>query len=102
MFQIGAIFALGVTMAIYATAAISGGHLNPAVTLAFALVRRDDFPFSRVLPYWMAQLAGGIVAGAINLFLFHVAIKRFEKKHGYVRGTEGSIASAAAFGDYWR
>lgn len=89
-------------MAIYISASISGGHLNPAVTLAFALVRRDDFPFRNVLPYWMAQLLGGIMAGAINLFLFHKAIARFEKKHGLVRGSAEGIQSAAAFGDYWR
>jgi len=89
-------------MAIYVTAAISGGHLNPAVTLAFAMVRRDDFPFRNVLPYWTAQLLGGILAGAINLFLFHVSISRYEKKNGLTRGSEASIQSAAAFGDYWR
>lgn len=102
MFQIGAVFAMGATMAIYATAAISGGHLNPAVTLAFYLVRRDDFPFRNVLPYWCAQLLGGILAGAINLWLFHVSIRRYEKKHGLERGSAESIESAAAFGDYWR
>lgn len=102
MFQIGAMFALGATMGIYATAAISGGHLNPAVTLAFALVRPDDFPYRNVVPYWIAQLLGGILAGAINLFLFHAAISHFEKKHGLVRGSSDGIQSAAAFGDYWR
>jgi glycerol uptake facilitator protein len=102
MFQIGAVWALGATLAIYCTAAISGGHLNPAVTLAFCLVRRDDFPIRNVLPYWMAQLVGSMLAAGINLTMFHVAIKRYERKHGIVRGSEESIASAAgAFGNYW-
>jgi glycerol uptake facilitator protein len=102
MWQVGAIWALGATLAIFCTAPISGGHLNPAVTLSFALVRREDFPFKHVLPYCLAQLVGAIIAGAVNLAMFHVAIHRFENKHGLVRGDADSIASAVAFGDYWR
>lgn len=102
MFQIGAVWALGATLGIYCTASISGGHLNPGVTLAFSLVRRNDFPIRNVLPYWTAQLLGAMLAGCINLSLFHVAIRHFEKKQGLVRGSEESINSAAAFGDYWR
>jgi len=46
---------------------VSGAHLNPAVTLAFAL--RRDFPWRRVLGYVLAQLAGAILA---CLFLWAV------------------------------
>lgn len=102
MWQVGVAWAVGATLAIFCTAAISGGHINPAVTLSFALVRRDDFPFKHVLPYWLAQLVGAMLAGAVNLMIFHVAIHRFEKKHGLMRGDADSIQSAVAFGDYWR
>jgi aquaporin Z len=47
--------------------AVSGAHLNPAVTLAFSL--RGDFPWRRVPGYLIAQLAGGLVA---CLFLWAV------------------------------
>jgi len=40
--------------------AVSGAHLNPAVSLAFAL--RGDFPWKRVLPYVVAQFLGAILA----------------------------------------
>ena len=39
---------------------ISGAHLNPAVSVAFAL--RQDFPWRRVPPYVVAQLAGATLA----------------------------------------
>lgn len=39
---------------------ISGAHLNPAVSFAFAL--RGDFPWIRVVPYVIAQILGGVLA----------------------------------------
>jgi aquaporin Z len=39
---------------------VSGAHLNPAVSLAFAL--RGDFPWRRVPGYVVAQFAGGVLA----------------------------------------
>jgi len=57
-------FGLVIAAMIYATGHISGAHLNPSVTLAFALARH--FPFRRVPLYWLAQLAGA-AAGALLL-----------------------------------
>lgn len=39
---------------------ISGAHLNPAVSYAFAL--RGDFPWKRVVPYVLAQVIGAVLA----------------------------------------
>lgn len=66
--QVGIALAFGLVIAtmIYALGHVSGAHLNPAVTLAFALGRH--FPAGRVLPYWAAQV-GGAVAAAIVLRL---------------------------------
>src|SRR6476661_215502 len=47
---------LGVALAIYLTARVSGAHLNPAVTVSLAAFR--DFPGSKVLPYCGAQTVG--------------------------------------------
>jgi aquaporin NIP len=56
-------FGLVIMVMIYAVGHISGAHLNPAVSLAFALTRH--FPWSRVAAYWTAQAAGAILAAAI-------------------------------------
>lgn len=42
---------------------VSGAHLNPAVTLAFAL--RRDFPWRRVPGYVVAQLVGAVLAALV-------------------------------------
>jgi aquaporin Z len=46
---------------IYAWGPLSGLHINPAVTLAFA--SRRVFPWTWVAPYCLAQLAGAVLAG---------------------------------------
>jgi MIP family channel proteins len=101
MWQIAVIWILAATLGIYASGAISGGHLNPAVTLSFALARPSVFSFGKVVPYWIAQIFGGFIATIVNLCIFVQAVSLFEKKQGIVRGTPESIGSAAAFSDYW-
>ncbi|HWF10887.1 MAG TPA: MIP/aquaporin family protein [Bryobacteraceae bacterium] len=56
-------FGIGVTMGVYVAGRISGGHINPAVTLAAAVFRK--FPWIKVIPYMIAQTAGAFVASAI-------------------------------------
>jgi glycerol uptake facilitator protein len=55
-------FAAVLAVVIYAFGGVSGGHFNPAVTLALSLTRR--VPFAEVLPYLAAQCVGAI-AGAM-------------------------------------
>lgn len=55
---------------IYFMGAVSGAHLNPAVTLAFAL--RRNFPWSRVPGYITAQIIGGIGAASFLRALFGI------------------------------
>jgi len=52
----------GFTIAVMvsATGAISGGHLNPAVT--FGLLLGSKITVQRSVAYWMAQLAGAVLA----------------------------------------
>jgi aquaporin Z len=56
-------FGLSVLTMAYAVGHISGGHFNPAVSLGLALSGRMEW--SDLLPYWIAQLAGGIVAAVL-------------------------------------
>jgi MIP family channel proteins len=65
---IGLTFGLIVMTMIYAFGHVSGAHLNPAVTLAFAAGRH--FPWLLVPQYWAAQLAGGITASLVHKGLF--------------------------------
>lgn len=48
---------------VYATGHISGGHLNPAVTLGVFM--RGKHPASEVVPYWIAQIAGSVLAAIV-------------------------------------
>jgi aquaporin NIP len=53
-------FGLVIMAMVYAVGHVSGAHLNPAVTFAFALSRH--FPSTRIPAYWAAQVAGAITA----------------------------------------
>ena len=53
---------------IYAIGDISGAHFNPAVTFAFVL--RGVFPPRRLPAYWLAQLAGALVAALLLQQIF--------------------------------
>jgi glycerol uptake facilitator protein len=63
---------LAVMLGIYVAGAISGAHINPAVTLAFAV--RGKHPWNKVLPYWLAQVAGAFVAALILYFVYQGAL----------------------------
>ncbi|MCR4411922.1 MAG: aquaporin, partial [Thermoguttaceae bacterium] len=56
-------WALGVTLGVYVAGGVSGGHLNPAVTVALAVLRR--FSWGKVVPYCLAQLVGAFAASAV-------------------------------------
>ena len=69
--------------------------------LAFGLVRCADFNITKVIPYWIAQLIGGTIAGFINLTIFETSITKYEAKYSIIRGTTESLSSASCFGDYY-
>src|ERR1700744_2460084 len=68
-------WAMAVAFAIWVAGGVSGAHINPAVTLAFAVRRK--FPWRKVLPYWVAQVFGAFVGAALVWLVYDNAINQF-------------------------
>ena len=60
-------FGLTVLTIAYSLGHVSGAHLNPAVTIGLTVAGR--FPVKDVIPYIIAQVAGGIIAAALLYFV---------------------------------
>jgi MIP family channel proteins len=86
---------LAVMLGIYTSRGVSGAHLNPAVTLAAALFR--GFPWSKVAPFVVAQIAGAFVASAVVLLTYREAFDAFD---GGVRQVLGPQGTAGIFATY--
>ena len=65
---VAAAFGFGLALAIAAWGHLSGGHYNPAVTAGLATARR--FPPRDVIPYWLAQVFGGLCAVGVMAVAF--------------------------------
>jgi len=94
--QIALVWGLAVMFGIYVAGAISGGHLNPAMTLAFAVHRQ--MPWKDVVPYWIGQFSGAFCAAAVLYVLFSPSIKAFEAAEGL---ESKSIVTARCYGEYY-
>ena len=74
-------FGMVVAAMIYSTGHISGAHINPAVTLGFAITK--NFPWKEVPSYWVSQIIGAVLAsGALSLMF----------------GTVGNMGSTVPYG----
>lgn len=54
---------LAVTMGVFVSGQLSPGHINPAVSLGFAII--GDLPWSSLVPYILAQLLGGFLGASL-------------------------------------
>jgi glycerol uptake facilitator len=68
-------WAMAVAFGVWVAGGVSGAHINPAVTLAFAVRRK--FSWAKVLPYWGAQLLGAFAGAALVYLVYHSAIEAF-------------------------
>ena len=76
-------WAFAVMLATYVAGGIGGAHLNPAVTLAFAIARK--FGWRNVIPYWAGQLAGAFSAAAVVYAVYGSAIDNYDATHHLAR-----------------
>jgi len=91
-------WAVAVTLAIYVAGGVTGAHINPAVTLAFAV--RGDFPWRKVPWYWVAQVAGAFVGAAVVYLVYHDAISSFEAAKKITRGAANSVTTFSIFATF--
>jgi aquaporin Z len=93
-------FGLTVLTMAYAIGHISGCHLNPAVTLG--LWAGNRFSAREVLPYWIAQVAGAVLAAIVLMFIasgapgFDIATNGLAQ-NGYGDASPGHYSLAAGF-----
>lgn len=90
---------LAVMLGIYVTGAISGAHLNPAVTLAFAV--RGKCAWNRVIPYWIAQVVGAFIAALILYLVYQGALVHYETTNHIVRNVAGPPNNPINAGVVW-
>ncbi|MGL6227361.1 MAG: MIP/aquaporin family protein [Thermoguttaceae bacterium] len=99
LWQVAIVWAICISLAIYTTGAISGAHLNPAVTCAFAVC--SGFPKSKVIPYIFSQLIGAFCAAALLFVIYSGPIGHFEKTNNIIRGEAGSELSGMIYVEYF-
>jgi len=80
-------FGLTVLTMAYAIGHISGCHLNPAVSIGLWAGRR--FPGNQLLPYIIAQVIGGLVAGGV-LFIIASGKAGFDASAGFASNGYGA------------
>ncbi|MER5452623.1 MIP/aquaporin family protein [Streptomyces sp. NPDC002766] len=91
-------WAMAVVFGIYVAGGVSGAHLNPAVTLAFAVRRK--FAWAKVLPYWGSQLVGAFTGAALVYGVYHNAISAFDSAMKGPKTNGHTLASFSIFGTF--
>ncbi|MEZ6096180.1 MAG: MIP/aquaporin family protein [Pirellulaceae bacterium] len=99
IWQVAVVWAIGIAIAIYCTASLSGAHLNPAVTIALATFRRHTW--NDVVPYILAQTIGAFVAAFVLNFLFAGFIQARHTELGIQASDPGGVLTAMCYGEYF-
>jgi glycerol uptake facilitator protein len=90
---------LAVLMGICVAGRVSGAHLNPAVTITLAAFR--DFPWGKVAPYILAQVAGAFAAAALVYINYRPAFEAFDPDMSKAASV-GVFATFPRFPDEWQ
>ncbi|WP_255954996.1 MIP/aquaporin family protein [Streptomyces odontomachi] len=91
-------WAFAVVFGIYVAGGVSGAHINPAVTLAFAV--RRGFPWYKVVPYWFAQFLGAFAGAALVYAVYHDAISTFDAASKPPKTNGHTLASFSIFATF--
>ncbi|MBV7697847.1 MIP/aquaporin family protein [Streptomyces sp. TRM70350] len=89
---------MGVAFGVYVAGGVSGAHINPAVTLAFAVRRK--FAWAKVLPYMAAQVVGAFVGAALVYAVYHDAISAFDAAMEGPKTNGHTLASFSIFATF--
>ncbi len=99
LWQVAIVWGVAIMLAIHAVGAISGAHINPAITLAMFCWK--GFRRERVLPYILAQFLGAFLAAACLFTMFSPMLRELEAKKAVVRGKPGSEITATCYGEFY-
>ncbi|XP_028306473.1 aquaporin-9-like [Gouania willdenowi] len=88
MSMVNIIISVCLAIAIYMTGGISGGHLNPAVSLAKACLGKLEW--KHFLVYIIAQFLGAFLGAAVVFGIYYDAIMVFTNRNLSVSGSKGS------------
>lgn len=84
LLNVGLAFGFGIAYAIITSASVSGGHFNPAITIAFTIFQ--GFPPLKAVRYIFAQIFGAFVAGLFIYGMYHQQFAAY-KAAGVPAGT---------------
>lgn len=98
LWAVAFMWGLAVALGVYAAGAISGAHINPAVTVAMASF--TDFEKRKAVPYILAQIAAAFAASAAIHAAYGGVAEAFEAGNGIMRGEMGSQLSAMVYTTY--
>lgn len=99
LWQVAIVWGIAIMLAVYCVGAVSGAHINPAITIAMTILR--GFPRTEVLPYIGSQVGGAFLAAATLFFLFQAQLSEVEKIKGVTRGMPGSEITAMCYGEFY-
>ncbi|MFF7872469.1 MIP/aquaporin family protein [Streptomyces qaidamensis] len=91
-------WAMAVILGIYVAGGVSGAHINPAVTLAFAVRRK--FPWVKVVPYWVSQVLGALAGAALVYAVYHDAVNAFDDAMEGPKTNGHTLASFSIFATF--